>query len=233
MIEQHVFGTILEVHSGFLHSSDLNPDKPINWKRQIEFNGEYGCLGDLGMHVCHMPFRAGWIPANVRAVLSKIVRQRPDGKGNVVPCRTWDNATLFCEVKQEDHTFPLTLKTHRICPGEKNTWYLTVLGTQACARWSSKNANSLEILEYGSREQAWQHMDMGHETAFKAITGGIFEFGFSDSILQMWAAYLYELHHGKPLSPFASCVTPDEVAVSHRLFTAALESQKQGTVEVV
>jgi len=233
MIEQNAFGTILEVHSGFLHSSDLNPDKPINWKRQIEYNGEYGCLGDLGMHVCHMPFRAGWIPGNVRAILSKIVKQRPDGKGALVPCRTWDNATLFCEVRQQDHTFPLTLKTHRICPGEKNTWYLTILGTKACARWSSKNTNSLEILEYRPGDQAWQHIDMGHETAFKAITGGIFEFGFSDSILQMWAAYLYELHHGKPASRFAACVTPDEVAVSHRLFTAALKSQKQGTVEVV
>ncbi len=27
-------------------------NKPINWKRMIEFNGEYGCMGDLGMHAC-------------------------------------------------------------------------------------------------------------------------------------------------------------------------------------
>ena len=67
---------------------------------------------------------------------------------------------------------------------------------------------------------------MGHETAFKSITGGIFEFGFSDAILQMWAAFLYELEHGRPLVKFAGCPTPEETAMSHRLFTAALTSQR-------
>jgi hypothetical protein len=42
----------------------------------------------------------------------------------------------------------------------------------------------------------------------------------------MWAAFLYELSNGKPLKRFAGCVTPDEAALSHNLFTAALESQK-------
>ena len=57
MIEEDVFGQIIEVEAGFLHSSDLDPFKPINWKRKIELNGRYGCMGDLGMHVCHIPFR--------------------------------------------------------------------------------------------------------------------------------------------------------------------------------
>jgi hypothetical protein len=39
--------------------------KPINWKRQLQFNGEYGCLGDLGLHVLHIPLRYGWQPAAV------------------------------------------------------------------------------------------------------------------------------------------------------------------------
>ena len=230
MIESEAFGEILEVHSGFLHSSDLNPDKPINWKRLIEYNGQYGCMGDLGMHACHMPFRAGWFPTNVRAILSNVIAERPDGKGNKVPCATWDNATLFCEAKQAQNgkAFPLTIKTHRIAPGNKNTWYLEIWGTKACARWSSKDINTLEVLEYQGGDQAWQKIDMGHEMAFKSITGGIFEAGFSDAILQMWAAFLYELSHKQPLSQFAGCVTPKEVAYSHRLFTAALESHRSG-----
>ena len=71
---------------------------------------------------------------------------------------------------------------------------------------------------------------MGHETAFKTITGGIFQFGFSDAILQMWAAFLYELTHGKALKRFAGCANLDEVLLSHHLFTAALESQKRRAV---
>jgi len=228
MLESGAFGTILEAESGFLHSSDLNPDKALNWKRMIAMNGRYGCMGDLGMHACHVPFRAGWIPRNVRAILSNIVTERPDGKGGRAPCETWDNATLLCEAADPatGQTFPWTFKTFRIAPGEKNTWYFRVLGTHASARFSSKNINTIEILEYTGGEQAWQTIDMGHETAFKSITGGIFEMGFSDLILQMWAGFLYELVNDKPLKKFAGCVTPDEVALSHRLFTAALESQE-------
>ena len=47
----------------------------------IEFNGEYGVMGDLGMHSLHFPLKAGWKPINVRAILSNLVKERPDGKG--------------------------------------------------------------------------------------------------------------------------------------------------------
>jgi hypothetical protein len=49
----------------------------------------------------------------------------------------------------------------------------------------------------------------------------------------MWAAFLHELHHGQPISHFAGCVTPEEVAYTHRLFTAALKSQAESSTEVV
>jgi predicted dehydrogenase len=233
MIEREAFGQIIEVNCGFLHSSDLDPNKPINWKRQVEFNGEYGCMGDLGMHPCHVPFRAGWRPRNVRAFLSKIVTERPDGEGGKVPCRTWDNATLFCEAQCSapgTGVFPLTIKTHRIAPGEKNTWYLEILGTKASAKFSTKNPRCLELLEYHGGEQSWQQLDMGYETAFKTITGANFEFGFPDAILQMWAAFVYELTRGQRLKSFAGCVTPEETALSHELFTAALQSHRETRV---
>jgi len=232
MIEDAAFGRLVEVEAGFLHSSDLDPNKPINWKRRVELNGRYGCLGDLGMHVCHVPFRAGWIPQTVRAVLSNIVEQRPDGQGGSAACETWDNATLLCEVIDPltAKPFPMTLKTQRIAPGEKNTWYLKVLGTKSSVRFSTKNPKRLERLEYDGNEQVWGQIDMGHETTYETITGGIFEFGFSDAILQMWAAFLHELQHAETPGKFAGCVTPEQAALSHRLFTAALESHENASV---
>ncbi len=234
MIDAGVFGRLIEVNSGFLHSSDMDLGKPINWKRMLRFNGEYGCMGDLGMHACHLPFRAGWAPADVRAVLSNLVPERPDGKGGRAPCETWDNATLLCTAHDgAGDPFPLTIKTQRLAPGCKNTWYVEVLGMRASARWTSRQINTLEVLEAGGAEQAWQVIDMGHEMAYKTITGGIFQAGFSDSIVQMWAAFLYELAHGRPAARFAGCVTPEEVALSHRLFTAALRSQAGSSVEKI
>ena len=233
-IQEQRFGTILEVQAGFLHSSDLDPRKPINWKRRVATNGEYGCMGDLGMHVLHIPLRAHWFPHNLRALLSKVVTQRPEHAGPdapMVPCETWDNAVLACEVKNENQHFPMLLEIKRIAPGETNTWYIRVLGTRFSAEFSTKYPKTLRTMTYTPGDtQAWQAQDLGSESAYPTITGNIFEFGFSDSILQMWAAFCDELAHpGSMRQPFY-CVTPEETRRSHRILTAALTSHHQTQV---
>jgi len=50
-------GEIVEVRSGLLHSSDIDRTKKINWKRQRQFCGDIGVLGDLGMHASHITLR--------------------------------------------------------------------------------------------------------------------------------------------------------------------------------
>ena len=224
------FGRIIEVESGLWHSSDLDPLKPINWKRQIEFNGEYGCLGDLGMHVLHIPLRFGWLPRNVRALLSKIVTQRPDKEGRLVPCETWDNGILACQVDTGEPRFPMLLSTKRIAPGEANTWFIRILGTEFSAEYSTKYPRTLRTLTFRrGTPQSWEVRDLGYESAYPAITGAIFEFGFSDALLQMIAAFCDELAHGRDgmRQPFG-CATPEETAQHHRVLTAALESQRTG-----
>lgn len=234
------FGTIIEVEAGFWHSSDLDPNKPINWKRMVEINGEYGCMGDLGMHVVHIPFRAGWLPGNVRALLSKVVTERPDGQGNRVPCQTWDNAILATEVEAVDgqgrrQRFPMVLSTKRIAPGAANTWFIRIMGTKFSAAYSTAQPKTLLSLPYSpGGPQAWHAEEVGYTSAYPAITGGIFEFGFPDAILQMWAAFCDELAHGRGgmRQPF-TCATPQEAARSHDLFTAALRSQATGQTVTV
>jgi predicted dehydrogenase len=231
-IRERRYKRVLEVRSQFLHSSDLDPGKSINWKRRAEFNGEYGCLGDLGVHALHLPLRAGWIPENVRAILSDVVTKRPDGAGGWAACDTWDNAVLLCEAREGDVSFPLRIETKRIAPGETNTWVTEIDGGEGSIAFSTKLPKTLRLMEYqpGGR-QAWQTLDLGSESAYPAITGAIFEFGFSDAILQMWAAFLDELVNGREgmRQPFY-CATPEEVAWTHRLFTAALRSQAERAV---
>ncbi len=231
------FGKIIEVEAGFWHSSDLNPLKPINWKRRIETNGAYGCMGDLGLHVAHIPLRSGWRPKNVRALLSKIVHERPDADGNLVPCETWDNAILACEAESGHQAagvpagaFPMVLSTKRIAPGHGNTWFIRVIGTELSASFSTKNPKQLATLPYTpGRDQTWHMLDLPHRSAYPTITGSIFEFGFSDAILQMWAAFCDELVNGSEMAQPFHCATPEETRASHRLFTAALASQRTGT----
>ncbi|MFF2479608.1 Gfo/Idh/MocA family protein [Paenibacillus sp. NPDC058071] len=227
-VKEERFGQIIEVEAGFWHSSDLDPRKPINWKRRIATNGEYGCMGDLGLHVLHLPMRFGWQPQSVRALLSKIVDQRPDGSGGMAPCETWDNAILACETSSGGQRFPMVLSTKRIAPGHANTWFIRIQGTKFSAEFSTKNPKQVASLPYEpGGSQAWHVTDVPYQSAYGTITGGIFEFGFSDSILQMWAAFCDELTNGREgmLQPFY-CATPEEAAGSHALFTAALDSQR-------
>jgi predicted dehydrogenase len=164
--------------------------------------------------------------------LSNIITERPDGKAGAVPCDTWDNATLLIDMLNpaDGQSFPWTLRTARIAPGETNTWYLRILGTQASVRFSTANPKLLEVLEYDGRQQTWQQVQTGSDTAYKTITGPIFEFGFTDAILQMWAAFCHELVQRRVPSSFAGCVTMQETATSHRIFTAALQSQRTGGI---
>jgi predicted dehydrogenase len=231
-IRERRYKRVLEVRSQFLHSSDLDPAKPINWKRRAELNGEYGCMGDLGVHALHLPLRAGWTPENVRAILSDVVTQRPDGAGGWAACDTWDNAVLLCEASEGDVSFPLRIETKRIAPGETNTWVTEIDGTEGSIAFSTKLPKTLRLMDYQSGgQQAWQTLDLGSQSAYPTITGAIFEFGFSDAILQMWAAFLDELVHGREgmRQPF-HCATPEEVAWTHRLFTAALRSHAERAV---
>jgi predicted dehydrogenase len=222
------FGRILEVEAGFWHSSDLDPDKPINWKRRAETNGEYGVMGDLGFHVAHVPLRLGWQPRDVRAVLSNIVTERPDGRGGRVACDTWDNASLSTVVEHDGYEFPMQLSMKRIAPSETNTWFLRVMGTQFSAEFSTKRPKTLHTLPYQrGQPQAWHELDLPYDPPQPTIIGGIFEFGLCDAILQMWAAFCLEVI-GE--TPAFGCGTPDEARQSHALFTAALESQRRRAV---
>ena len=214
-------GRLMEIRAGFWHSSDMDPSKPVNWKRQNATNGEIGVMGDLGVHVVHVPFRLGWKPLRVFALLQKIFTQRPDGKGGFAPCDTWDNAMLHTEVSVDGEEVPMRLEMKRLAPGEMNTWFLEVLGTEGGVRFSTKDPKTLWVFERG-KEQIWQRIEIGHEMPFPTITGGIFEVGFPDCFLQMWAAYAAE--RAGALGERFGCATVDEAVLSHKLFAAALES---------
>jgi predicted dehydrogenase len=187
-------------------------------------------MGDLGMHAVHLPLRLGWRPRDVRALLTKLVAQRPGPDGQPVPCDTWDNAVLACEVEADGLRLPMTLSTKRIAPGHQNTMFLRISGTDCSAEFSTKYPKQVRYLPYTlGGEQAWRELDAPFRSAYPTITGDIFEFGFTDAILQMWAAFCDELAHGPNgmRQPFG-CATPDELAACHDLFTAALESQRTG-----
>lgn len=223
------YGQLIEVRCGFHHSSDMDLLKPINWKRIVKINGEYGCMGDLGLHTHHIPLRMGWIPRWVSADLQKIVETRPDGKGNNVLCETWDNAVLttHCLDPLNGKEFTLNFETKRMAPGQTNTWFIEIYGTIGSVKFSTRDPKAFHYLETTGSEQGWTRVDIGSQSFIPSITGGIFEFGFSDAFQQMIAAFMLEFTSGNSKHPFHN-VTPQETHQSHLIMTAAIKSYKTG-----
>ena len=112
---------------------------------------------------------------------------------------------------------------------------INIYGTEYSVRFSTRQPKSFYTMAYkaGGR-QAWSEESLGYVTAYPTITGNIFEFGFPDCILQMWAAFCDELLNGRDAmkQPFY-CATPEETAQHHAVLTAALESHKQQSVAVL
>lgn len=223
-------GRLIEVRVGYLHSSDLDPKKPVNWKRQVAFCGEVGVLGDLGMHAVHVPLRLGWKPASVYAQLQRIYTERPDGKGGMAPIDTWDNATLATYFDYHGTRTPMRIELKRFGPGETNSWYIEVLGTDGGVRYSTKTPKTLWTFRR-DKEQIWDSTDLGFQMVFPGITGAIFEPGFPDILQQMWAAFLAE--RAGQLGDRFGCATVAEAVASHEIWAAALESQRTNTAVAV
>lgn len=220
-------GQIIDIKAGFLHSSDMDPTKTINWKRQNKFCGEIGVMGDLGMHIMHVPLRLGWKPELVFAQLQKIITERPDGKGGRAICDTWNNASLFTQLNIDGEIVPMSLEMKRLAPGETNTWYIEILGTEGGVKYSTKDTKALWTFNR-DKEQVWQRIDLGFNMSFPVITGGIFEAGFPDCFMQMLAAFVAE-REGKLGGRFG-CATPEEAIESHKVFAAALQSHETKSV---
>jgi predicted dehydrogenase len=221
-------GELVDVRSGFAHSSDLDRSKPINWKRIAEYCGRIGVMGDLGLHVAHVPLRLGYQPRSVYSMLDNIVTSRIDAAtSQPVACDTWDNALLAIKAADPQHPgrdFSMLWETRRIAPGNMNTWTFEAMGMDGGVRFSTRNPTSIQRFVKRDGEQVWEDIQPGNVSVWPTVAGGIFEFGFSDALLQMWAAYFAE--RAGELGDRFGTARPEEALLSHQVFQAALASHE-------
>lgn len=225
LVQEGALGQILDVNSALEHSSDLDRSKPINWKRQAEFCGPGGVMADLGMHALHLPLRLGWLPSRLFAVLSNVVGERPNGRGGYTACDTIDNATLLAEVDQlpsDTAPFPMTVGMKRIAPGQNNTWRFSALGMDGGVEFTTRNPATVRTFSLDRGVQGWREEMTGSVSSFPTNIPPLAEFGFSDAILQMWAAFFAE--RDGTLGDRFGCATPEEAALTHQIFEASLAS---------
>ena len=81
-----------------------------------------------------------------------------------------------------------------MAPGQTNTWFIEVYGTQGSVKFSTHDPKAFYYLETTGKEQGWTRIDIGPQSFIPTITGGIFEFGFSDAFQQMIGAFVQDLN---------------------------------------
>ncbi len=183
-------------------------------------------MGDLGMHT--VPSAAAprlEAEARVFAQLQKIYTERPDGKGGMAACDTWDNALLHCDVEIAGQR---RADAHRDeAPRARRDEHLVYRSARHRGRRPLFHEGAEDALALRAAQGAGLGAhDVGHgESAFPVVTGGIFEAGFPDCFQQMWAAFVAEREG--VLGDRFGCATPDEAVASHELFAAALRSHAE------
>lgn len=223
-------GEILEVQVGLEHSSDLDRNKLINWKRQAEFCGPGGVMADLGLHPLHLPLRLGWMPERLFAVLTNVVQERRNAAGDLVPCDTWDNASILARVGAAS-PFPMSVDMKRIAPGQNNTWRIRALGMDGGISYTSRSPAVVQHFAIREGRQGWSEELTGTQSVVPTSIPPLVEFGFSDAILQMWATFFAE-REGR-LGDRFGCATPEEALQTHEIFTASIESQANGSAVAI
>jgi hypothetical protein len=115
-------------------------------------------------------------------------------------------------------------ETRRIAPGNMNSCSFEAIGMDGGVRFSTRNPAVLQRFARRDGEQVWEEVQPGNVSAWPMVSGGIFEFGFADALLQMWASYLAEREGA--LGDRFGTATPQEA-----LFDAALRSHASGRAE--
>ena len=135
-------------------------------------NGDYGCMGDLGIHTQHLPFHLGIRPRTVSAQLANLVPQRPGPDGAPVPCETWDNAILLCEAENAaGDRFPMQMEMKRMAPGCTNTVEYEIYGLNLSARFTTDDPNAVRYTQAMGREQAWARLVVGQRRSTRSSRG--------------------------------------------------------------
>ena len=120
-------------------------------------------------------------------------------------------------------------ETRRIAPGNMNTWIFEAVGMDGGVRFSTRNPAVFHRFAMRDGAQVWEDVQPGNVSVWPMVSGAIFEFGFGDALLQMWASYLAERAGG--LAGRFGTATPAEALTAHRVFGAALRSARAGMPE--
>jgi predicted dehydrogenase len=160
LVAEGFVGTVTSFRGLFLHSSGVDPARPVGWRQQKIAEGG-GVLRDLGSHLLDL---ADWIAGplhSVRAERRVLYPLRPDSSGRMIAVEADDQVLITARLSNGALGM---LEASKIATGSDDDLRLEVHGDRGAIRFSLADLNYLEIFERAAPERP-----LGGTTGWKRI----------------------------------------------------------------
>jgi len=143
IVEEGRIGKIMSFRACYLHSSGINPNKPIGWKQEKKFGGG-GVLFDLGSHVLDIIFHLLGEYSSVYAKTEIVYKQRPDKNGDMVQVDADDIAFMMLRMKSGGIG---TIEASKVATGANDELRFEIHGDRGAIRFNLMEPNWLEYYD--------------------------------------------------------------------------------------
>lgn len=143
LIEEGRIGKIMSFRGAYLHSSAIDPNKPLGWKQDKKFGGG-GVLFDLGSHILDIIYYLLGEYSSIYASTEIIYPRRPDKNGNMVDVEADDLAFMMVRLKNGGTGI---LEASKVATGVNDELRFEIHGDRGAIRFNLMEPNWLEFYD--------------------------------------------------------------------------------------
>jgi predicted dehydrogenase len=152
LLETGAIGEPILFHARKLHSSYLDPQRPVSWRLQHARSGG-GALMDLGIHAVDLVRYVLGEFAAVRAVARTIVPARPAARGSEQTLPVDVDDWTLCTVELTNGCTG-TIEASRVSAGDDETSTFTVYGSRGALAYTEKEPDA--VAWYDLEAKQWK-----------------------------------------------------------------------------